>query len=326
MTQQRAQEYDYFTVVRNRRQEMPEGYVRISLTVRDHFSRSRYALERLVIRTAGNILNRYLSKRPQTKFDSRINLARTFVYASPSFHTLYDYMPGGFVTYHAYDPHKKRLKNGKRLDPIARSFFRHASDGLGVRSRAYAMAWRTATRYESATEVRWMSIACGVGQATFDAARLLPGDVSYHMLDMDNDALEAARTLSVDYNIPPALLQTTYLDVVSQGDELTTYLTTFQPTIVDAMGLFEYLSEDDAVALLRRIYAQLQTGASLFFTNMLPTHPHLHVHQRGMGWPGVIVRSERAVVALCERAGIPVGSVTALRPDDGVYAVYEVVA
>ena len=324
MTQQRAQEYDYFSVVRSRKQDMPEGYARISLTVRDRFSRSRYGLERAVIRTSGNILNRYLSRRPRTQFDSRINIARTFVYASPSFHTLYDYMPGGFVTYHAYDPDRKRLKNGKRLDPLARSFFRHAHDGLGVRSRAYAMAWRVAGKYRDATEVHWMSIACGVGQATFDAARLLPGDVSYRLLDMDGDALAAAATLSTEYGIAPETLRTTQLNVIQHNDQLVAQIKGFRPAIVDAMGLFEYLSPDNAVLLLKSIYTHLRPGASLLFTNMLPSHPHLHVHQRGMGWPGVIVREEHEVVTLVAHAGIPLGQLTVLRPDDGVYAVYEV--
>lgn len=326
MTQQRAQEYEYFTVVRSQVQPMPEGYTRISLNVKDRFSRSRYGLERAVIRTSGNILNRYLRKRPHKRFDSRINIARTFVYASPSFRALYEYMPGGFVTYHAYDPSKKYLPSGKRLDPLARSFFRHAHDGLGVRSRAYAMAWRVANRYHGATELNWMSIACGVGQATFDAARLLPGDVKYHMIDMDKDALAAARTLSTEYGIMPETLRTTHLNVIKQNDQLADFMEQFHPTVVDAMGLFEYLSSDDAVLLLKSIYTRLQPGASLFFTNMLPSHPHLHVHQRAMGWPGVIVRGEHEVVELVEQAGIPVGQLTTLRPSDGVYVVYEVVA
>lgn len=325
MTQQRAQEYDYFTVTHSRSQEMPQGYTRVSLSVRDRFSRARYGLERAVIRASGSILNRYLSKRPHTQFDSRINIARTFVYAAPSFRTLYEYMPGGFVTYHAYDPDKKRLKNGRRLDPLARSFFRHASDGLGVRSRAYAMAWRVAQRYKDATEVYWMSIACGVGQATFDAARLLPADVSYFMLDMDKDALAAARTMATNYSDAASRLRTEQLNVIAANDQLVSYIKEFNPAIVDAMGLFEYLSPEDAVLLLRSIYKNVAVGTSIFFTNMLPTHPHLDVHRRGMGWPGVIVREEREIVSFCERAGIPVGSVTTLHPDDGVYVVYEVV-
>jgi SAM-dependent methyltransferase len=233
-------------------------------------------------------------------------------------------MPGGFVTYHAYDPDRKRLKNGKRLDPLARSFFRHAHDGIGVRSRAYAMAWRVTGKYRDATEVHWMSIACGVGQATFDAARLLPGDVKFSLLDMDADALAAARKLSVEYAIDSENLQTTHLNVIEQNKYLVAHIKEFQPIVVDAMGLFEYLSPDDAILLLKSIYTHLRPGASLFFTNMLPSHPHLHVHQRGMGWPGVILREEHEVVELVVRAGIPVGQLTIMRPEDGVYAVYEV--
>ncbi len=325
MRRQQTQDFDYFTVVRHREQVAPEGYRRISLVVKDRFSRMRYGLERAVIRTSAAILTRYLHRRPHKKFDSRINIARTFVYLSPAMRALRDYMPGGFVTYHAYNPDHTRTRSDKWLDPLARSFFRHASDGLGVRSRAYAMAWRTASRYHDATDVRWMSIACGVGQATFDAARLLPGDVSYFMLDMDHDALAAARMMSVNYSVPTDALCTQQLDVIAQTDDLLRFIHEYRPTVIDVMGLFEYLSPDDAVKLLRGVYKQLPAGSSLFFTNMLPTHPHLAVHRHGMGWPGVIVREEHEVVSLCAQASISLGQLTVLRPSDGVYAVYEVI-
>lgn len=323
--QQSRQDFEYFTLVRTAWHAQPEGYTRINVEFKDRFSRRRHGIERATISASGAILARYLSTRPHKKFDSRINIARSFVYMSPSMRALYEYMPGGFVTYHAYDPDKKYMKNGKRLDMLARSFFRHAYDGLGVRSRAYAMAWRVATRYEDATDVRWMSIACGVGQATFDAARLLPGDVSHFLIDMDGDALVSARELSENYNIEADRLQTEQLNVITDNKQLVSRIEQFKPNIVDAMGLFEYLESQDASMLLRSIYDHLPVGGSIFFTNMLPSHPHLAVHRHGMGWPGVIVRTEHEVIDICEKAGLPVGDTTVLRPSDDVYAVYEVI-
>lgn len=320
-----TQDFGYFTLRVDDITQRSDGHTTYAVSVRDKFHKTRYGAERAVIETAAELLTRYLHKRPHKNFDSRVNIARSFVYLAPSFRSLYDYMPGGFVTYHAYDPEKKYIKNGKRLDPLARSFFRHSSDGRGVRSRAYAMAWRVASRYDDATSVAWMSIACGVGQATFDAARLLPADVRHYLVDLDSDALEAAKRLAVEYNIESDLLRTEQIDVVKQGEVLTTRLKTFQPVIVDAIGLFEYLSVDDAVGLIKRVYAQLPSGGSFFFTGMLPTHPHLAVHRHGMGWPGVITRTEEECIEICKKAGIPMKSVSVLMPSDGVYAVYEII-
>lgn len=323
--QQPEQDYEYFTVVKSRQQPQPAGHTRTTLIVRDKFAGRRYGLGRVLVGTSARILTRYLHRRPHKRFDSRVNIARTFVYLSPSFRALYEYMPGGFVTYHAYDPDKKYLKDGQRLDPLARMFFRHASDGVGVRSRAYAMAWRVAERYRDASEVHWLSIACGVGQATFDAARLLPGDVTYTLIDMDGDALAAATTMAASYHIEPDRISTHQLNVVTDARRLVQLVRRTQPTVVDAMGLFEYLSPDDAAALLRRLYHELPAGGTIIFTNMLPSHPHLAIHRHGMGWPGVIVRDEPEVVQIVAAAGIPLASLTVLRPSDGVYAVYEVV-
>lgn len=321
----RTQDFGYFTLRVDETKQYKSAHTTYDLSVRDKFHKTRYGAERAVIETAGELLTRYLHKRPHKNFDSRVNIARSFVYLAPSFRTLYEYMPGGFVTYHAYDPEKKYIKNGKRLDPLARSFFRHSSDGRGVRSRAYAMAWRVASRYGDATSMNWMSIACGVGQATFDAARLLPADVSHYLIDLDNDALDAAKRLSVEYNIEPDLLQTEQIDVVKEGALLTKRLKSFQPVVVDAIGLFEYLPVDDAAALIKRVYAGLPSGGLMFFTGMLPTHPHLAVHRHGMGWPGVTTRTEEECLDICKKAGVPLSQVSVLRPSDGVYAVYEVV-
>jgi len=316
--------YEYFTLTVTGSETHTSGYKVQHIHVRDRFSRRRYIIERSVIRSSGNILTRYLHKRPHKRFDSRINIARSFVYLSPAMRALYEYMPGGFVTYHAYDPDKKYVKNGKWLDPLARSFFRHASDGVGVRSRAYAMAWKISTRHKDAASVRWMSIACGVGQATFDAARLLPGDVQFFMIDLDKDALVAARTTAASYHIEEDLLRTEHVNVILEIDRLTRYVKQYQPSVVDIMGLFEYLPKKDAALLLGTIYRSLPVGSTVVFTNMMPSHPHLAVHRHGMGWPGVIVREQEEVVAICELAKVPLERLAIILPDDNVYAVYEV--
>lgn len=320
----KKQDFEYFSVTHYTERVADAGNTQYKATFTDRYHRPRYSVERAVVRTGVELLDRYLRQRPHKRFDSRINLARTFVYMAPAMRALYEYMPGGFYTLHAYDPARKRTKKGKWIDPLGRAMLRHANDPSGVRSRAYAMAWRVQQRYGDATRVTWMSIACGVGQATYDAARLLAADVNFYMTDVDEDALAATREMAHSYNIEDDLVTTEKIHVITQMPQLLKRVAQNAPTVVDAMGLFEYLSDDDATTLLRSLYGALKPGASLYFTNMLPTHPHLTIHRHGLGWPGVIVRSQDEVLALCQAADIPLPRVGVVLPSDGVYAVYEV--
>ena len=301
------------------------GVRRVELKARDKYSRRRYAIERQGVTLFANGLQRYLTKRPHKNHESKRNLARRLTYLTPAMRAWANYMPGGFATYHVHNPERLQIKNGKKLDLITKNLFRHSYDGQGLRSRSYAMAWWLHEHlHEKTNGIRWASIACGTGQPTFDASSIFVHPTHYLLIDSDTKALDFAQKLAESYDIDKSQLTVRELNVIKQRDDLTDELQLFAPDCIDAMGLLEYLTDEDAVELLAHLYEQLPKGGLLVFTNMLHTHPHLDVHKRALCWPGVNVREEKEVLALLKKAGVPADTTTILLPDDGVYGVYGV--
>ena len=230
-------------------------------------------------------------------------------------------MPGGFATFHVHNPDHKRLISGKKIDYITRNLFRHSIDAIGLRSRAYAMTWFFYRHFSHHKNIRWLSIASGTGQPTFDAARLFSGEKTFYLADMNTQALDFARNLAIEYDIDTADLVTVNVDV-SDRRQVTHLLTQAKPHIIDAMGLLEYLDEPTCISLLKSIHDHMLPGGVFVFTNMHADHPQLQVHKRGLGWPGVRQRTTDEVIAIIKAAGFTAKQITVLLPDDNVYAVY----
>ena len=318
-------QYKHFSLKVVNDTTLRSGLRRVELHAKDRYSRKRYAIERQSVKIFANGLQRYLVKRPHKNNESERNLARSLTYLAPAMRAWAEYMPGGFATYYVHNPERLQIKNGKRIDYITKMLFRHSYDGQGLRSRSYAMAWWLHEYLsEKPNGIRWASIACGTGQPTFDASSIFEHPTHYLLLDTDDKALEFAQKLSESYDIKKDQLTTRNLDVIKQKDDLADALQLFAPDCIDAMGLLEYLTEKDAIELLKHLYKQLPKGGLLVFTNMLHSHPHLDVHKRALCWPGVNVRPEKDVLAMLKKAGVPAKSTTVLLPDDGVYGVYGV--
>lgn len=253
-------------------------------------------------------------------FDAPGNLARVLVYFPPGIRAWTAFMPGAFATYPVHNPDLRAIRSGHRLDPITRSLFRHSSDGRGLRSRAYAMAWAVHRRHEGTDRpLRWLSLAAGTGHQSLEAVRLLRHPADLLLTDIDQDVLDFATELAEG---EAATVRTCRLDALD-GARLSSFIRQMSPDVIEAMGLVEYLDDDDLVSLVRVIAASAPKGCQVVFTNMRPTHPGLEIHRRGLGWPGVIVRTEDEVCAALQEAGIAQKDIQVILPDDFVYGVYE---
>lgn len=294
-------------------------YVR--LHTKDRFGAARHALERRAFGLFTRALEAYLRRRPHLDFNHPKNIIRRIVYLPPALKSWAAYMPGGFATFHVHNPDRTHLQNGKKIDYLTRNLFRHSSDAIGLRSRAYAMSWFVHLHFNHHKHIRWLSVACGTGQPTFDAARLFDSGKTFYLADINTDALDFARQLAGEYGIDDAQVMTVQLDLTDKK-KVGQLLNEAAPHITDAMGLFEYLSEPDAVKLLENIREHMPADGVLVFTNMHADHPQLQVHKRGLGWPGVIPRTTDEVLALIKKAGFASNQITVLLPDDNVYAVY----
>ncbi len=294
------------------------------INVRDRYAGARHVVNRRLFGAFTNLLERYLSKNPHITFDHPKNRARPLIYMAPGIRSWATYMPSGFATHPVHKPEAKRLHNGKKIDYITKQLFRHSVDAIGLRSRAYAMSWQIAeAAKELPRELKWLSLACGSGQPTYDVIQTLLNEhtVKLTLADLDPDMLDFAKENAKTNNLGDTLITIQQCDV---GD--TAAVDALVPSqslhIIDVMGLFEYLPATLASRLLGQLYGGLAPNGILVFTNMLPSHPQLALHKRGLGWPGVIPRKTAEVAKIIEKARIPLTCVVAVQPSDGVNNVY----
>lgn len=297
----------------------------VELSVKDRFSANRYRAERGMVNLFSAGLNLYLRMLPGMSADSRLNLARYLLRLTPSLRMWSRLMPGGFATYYVHNPDRRRIDNGRPLDPMAQMLFRHSHDGRGIRSRAQVMAWFMRCHLGDLESIRWVSIASGTGQPTFDAGESLTPSLTHLLIDNDRDALDFAVRLAGTYGKADGTVSVECLNVLAEADHTDVLIKDFAPHCIDAMGLVEYLKEDEIIALVGRLHHVLKPGGVLIFTNMRPTHPNLDIHKRAVCWPGVRERSEQTVERLILASGISPEEITIMLPGDQVYGIYGVV-
>lgn len=299
-----------------------DGVQRIDITIRDRFYKAKHKPNRLVFGAFVQQLEGYLQRNPNVSFDQRRNHARSMIYVLPGIRAWAVHMPGAFATYPVHNPDLKHLHTGRKIDFLTRNLFMHSLDAIGLRSRTYAMSWYVLNHVSHITRrrVRWLSVAAGTGYPTYEAADLLKKYPAITLCDIDEQALGVARQLAADRGIAKSV-KTEAGDITKRG-VFTNLLKQVQPDVIDMMGLVEYLDGATITNLMKTFYKQAPKGSLMVFTNMRPTHPHLQVHQRGLGWPGVQVRTTSEVLALLDAAGIPRDTVDILLPDDKVYGIY----
>ena len=291
--------------------------------VTDRFSHARHTVLRVATQAFLNAMERYLKTHPRVGFGSKVNLVRTLVYVPAGIRSWTAHMPGAFATYPVHNPDTERIHNGPKLDIITKNLFRHSADGRGLRSRSYALAWLVWRRYGArTTPLHWLSLGSGTGHQTIEAARVLKRPPEVWVTDINHEVLTFAAGLIEEEARPPRA----HIEELDALDAtlLSQKLQQVAPQVVDAMGLVEYLDDEQLVTFVRTIREHAPKGCQFVFTNMRPTHPGLEVHRRGLGWPGVIVRTEAEVCALLHRAGVTSQNIHVVLPDDHVYGVYEI--
>jgi hypothetical protein len=292
------------------------------LHITDRFHHWRHAPERAAFGGVTRLLENYLTKRSHLTFNHPKNHARRVVYMTSAVKAWAQFMPGGYATYPVHNPDVKQLSNGHKIDYVTRNLFRHSSDAIGLRSRAYAMSWYVHAMFGARDEpLHWLSIAAGTGQPTFDASRLFSTMPKLYLTDINTEILAFAKELAKKYSINETYLVCKQLDI-SDDKALKKMIHAAHPLIVEMMGLMEYLDDKTAVSVMKIVLPELPSGAVFIFTNMRTDHPELLTHKHAVGWPGVLQRSIDEVLSLIEQAGVKRECIDVLLPDDNVYAVY----
>ncbi len=304
------------------------GVPQLVIRFQDRYDRWHHKGSRLLARSYTAALNRYLAARPHIDYHHKNNWARKISYIPYGFRAWAEYMPGGFATYYVYEPHHRRMANGKRLDMITKRLFRHGIEGVGMRTRAYMLSWLVNDWAAGRNEpLRWASIGCGTGQPLYDVARHLPASIKMGsellLVDQDSIVLNFAQTLYDQQRneLPPALFVCGDIFDVALFENLTQ---SGPLNVVDMLGIFEYLDHEQSVTLLRRCYNALANGGILIFSNMDTHRPDYDINQRVIGWPELKLRSPQESLRAIVDAEIPIDNVTLVRAPDAINNVFRI--
>ncbi|MGQ7296759.1 class I SAM-dependent methyltransferase [Quadrisphaera sp. KR29] len=264
------------------------------------------------------------------------NPASEYFYASP---TMREWrvrlVPGAGALLPVQRPGISHLPSGAALDETAASIYRDALDSIGVRTRAVVLqeiARRGVTTGREGLPPRWVSLASGAAVPVLDAMAGLEGlALRPHLtlVDIDPEALALARRMLTEHGLQEGLdvvlLQRDLVRDLLVRPRLVEEVGEGTADLVEALGIFEYFRDASCVRLLREAFRLLRPGGSLVVANMLSDRRELHFNQRAIGWPLLVPRSVEELVGLVRRAGLPLERTTISIPQDGVYAVVDVV-
>lgn len=228
-------------------------------------------------------------------------------------------------------PLAERLISGAMMDSNSRLWFIHANDARGVRSRARVMGDIASAHLTQNQNGNWISLACGAAVPvlrTIHSGQCQSQGLTLRLIDFDNNALNFSRGLALKYGLREGrhfhLLQRNLIKRMILSDELVKELGEQSAELVDALGIFEYFTEPDAVIFLRRAVRLLKPGGVLIISNMLSSSPQMAFVLRCIGWSDIHPRSLKELRDILVEAGINMLDVNVTLPDDGVYAVMEI--
>ncbi|MGV9001539.1 MAG: hypothetical protein ACOH18_01110 [Candidatus Saccharimonadaceae bacterium] len=250
---------------------------------------------------------------------------------------------GRFPTAIALEPLQRLDKGGEwladgELDERTLELFTNMVDGIGLRNRGriYTKLLVEYAQKNKLDELVIISLGSGAAVPNIQATLELEAHnttAHWKFFDFDSGALMFAQALvegndfkhsTFDYGPTWENPETgatepkgqNYLRAFSVEDESV--------DVVDALGLWEYLTAEQAARFAKKLFAKVKSGGSLIVSNMLPSRPQREFNQKAVGWPGLYLRSETDLLSIVTSAGIDTQYVTMTHSQDGVYVVMEI--
>ncbi len=176
-------------------------------------------------------------------------------------------VPTALALFVVQNPLEERLPEGTKMDSDSRQWFIHANDAIGVRSRAKVLAALVEKYIHNESENNWVSLASGAAIPVLEALRnaKLDGQQVYlTLVDKDPVALSWAETMAAQEGLVVGeqltLLRRNLLHTLVRNDDLLLELGEHQAELVDALGIFEYFNDTDAVTFLQRALRLVKPG------------------------------------------------------------------
>lgn len=240
-------------------------------------------------------------------------------------------VPTALALYAIQNPLDEHLPDGTRMDSRSRMWFIHANDAIGIRSRARVLAGLVEQYLHNDIDNVWVSLASGAAVPVLEALRNahLDGEkVHLTLVDYDPVSLRWAEKMTVAEGFKVGrqvkILQRNLIDTLIRSDELVQELGEGKVELVDALGIFEYFNDTDAVTFLEHSLRLVKPGGAIIISNMLTSSPQIDFALRCIGWTPIFPRTLQQLQDIHLAAGIAAENVTVIVPKDGVYAVMEI--
>ena len=163
--------------------------------------------------------------------------------------------------------------------------------------------------------IRILSLASGSARGVIEVlAELRDLNIEARFVDISRDALGYSRTLAEEYRVADKINW-----ITADVRNVEKFCDNWQPDIVEAVGLFDYLNDDDAVRLIGKVYKALDQNGTLIISNVIENPEKMFVKDV-VDWD-MIYRDPDQLGELLIKGGFNIRSCRIILEPIGIHAV-----
>jgi len=192
-------------------------------------------------------------------------------------------------------------------------------NAISIRNRLQLVKKEISTGIREASRrqeiVRLLSVGSGSARPVLETISSL-GDfptVEIMLVDVDNRAIQFSQVLATKLQLNHTQWH------CGNFFRLEQYCRDFRPDIVEMIGLLDYLTDKQAIALLRKIFSVLAPEGKLITSNITPNLEVPFV-TKAIHWP-MIYRSPVQLFGLLTEAGFPANSIELVQEPLGIHTL-----
>ena len=175
---------------------------------------------------------------------------------------------------------------------------------------------RTCIESFNSPTIRLVSLASGSAQNVFEVVKYYKDKgiiINVLLLDIDATAIDYSRDLAIKLGIIDQI-EFKVTNVVRSG----TIIKEFKPDIVEMMGLLDYLRENIAIGLMRKIRKALP-GNGIFLTCHIHNNAEEYFMKWMVNWDNLLYRTPEKLEELIRKSGF--NEVTLLTEPHGIHTI-----
>ena len=147
--------------------------------------------------------------------------------------------------------------------------------------------------------IKLLSLGSGSARAIFEVIRNKPYFIQIKLIDMSQQAIENSKRLIQDLNLNREKIKIEFHKDYIQN--LENHCKSFNPDIIEMVGLLDYFSKNQAIDLMKKIYKVLSPKGRLIICNVVPNLESPFI-AKGINWP-LIYRKPEKIAELLIKGG-----------------------